>query len=75
MSKRESIGRYNLIIRKLRKSPASLGEIMAFLELESEIQGYNYIVSRRTFIRDLEDIRSLYNIDIQYSILDITMVL
>jgi predicted DNA-binding transcriptional regulator YafY len=66
MSKRESIARYNLIIKKLRKQPATLAQIRDYLELESELQDYNFRVSGRTFQRDLEDIRSLYNIDIQY---------
>lgn len=66
MSKRESIARYNLIIKKLRKHPASFAEIADYLALESELQEYNYNVSKRTFQRDLEDIRSLYNIDIQF---------
>lgn len=66
MSKRESISRYNLIIKKLRKHPASFAEISDYLALESELQEYNFNVSKRTFQRDLEDIRSLYNIDIQF---------
>jgi len=33
--------------------------------LESELQGYNFEISKRTFQRDLEDIRSIYSIDIQ----------
>ncbi len=66
MSKRESIARYNLIIKKLRKHPASFAEIADYLALESELQEYNFNVSKRTFQRDLEDIRSLYNIDIQF---------
>jgi len=66
MSKRESIARYNLIIKKLRKNPANFAEIADYLTFESELQGYNFNVSKRTFQRDLEDIRSLYNIDIQY---------
>ncbi len=66
MSKRESLARYILIINKLRKFPADFDEIMNYLEEESEISGYDYIISKRTFQRDLEDIRSLFNIDIQY---------
>ncbi len=66
MSKRESISRYNLIIKKLRKHPSSFNEISDYLAFESELQEYNFVVSKRTFQRDLEDIRSLYNIDIQY---------
>lgn len=40
---------------------------MEYLEYESELQGYNFIVSKRTFQRDLEDIRSLFGIDIKYN--------
>jgi predicted DNA-binding transcriptional regulator YafY len=66
MSKRESIARYNLIIKKLRKQPATFDEISDYLSLESELQEYNFNVSKRTFKRDLDDIGSLYNIDIIY---------
>jgi len=66
MSKRESIARYNLIIKKLRKTPSNFNEISEYLAFESDFQGYDFNVSKRTFQRDLEDIRSLYNIDIQY---------
>jgi len=67
MSKREAISRYNLIIKKLRKHPSSFKEIADYLEIESEMQAYNFNVSKRTFQRDIEDIRSIYNIDIQYN--------
>jgi len=66
MSKRESIARYNLIIKKLRKQPAKFSEISKYLSFESDLQEYNFNVSKRTFQRDIEDIRSVYNIDIQY---------
>ncbi|MBI9010495.1 MAG: WYL domain-containing protein [Tenericutes bacterium] len=64
MSKREAIARYSLIINKLRRRPASFEEILDYLKAESEIQSYNYVVSKRTFQRDLNDIRSLYGIEI-----------
>jgi predicted DNA-binding transcriptional regulator YafY len=66
MSKRESISRYNLIIKKLRKHPATFREISEFLARESEFQSYNFNVSKRTFKRDIDDISSLYNIEIKY---------
>lgn len=66
MSKRESIIRYSLIIKKLKKNPATFNEISDYLLLESELQEYNFNVSKRTFKRDIEDISSLYNIDIVY---------
>ncbi len=66
MSKRESLSRYNLIIKKLRKNPASFKEISEYLELESEIQGYDFTIGIRTFQRDMDDILALYNVDIKY---------
>ncbi len=66
MSQRETISRYSLIIKKLRKCPATFNEIADYLSLESEIQAYDFNISKRTFQRDLEDIRTIYNIDIQY---------
>jgi predicted DNA-binding transcriptional regulator YafY len=67
MSKRESIARYALIIRKLRRSSASFKDIADYLDYESELQEFDFSVSKRTFQRDLNDIRHLYNIDIQYN--------
>lgn len=66
MSKREAISRYNLIIQKLRKAPATFDEIAGYLNRESELQGYNFTISKRTFDRDKEDIASLFNIEIRY---------
>ena len=66
MSKRESISRCNLIIKKLRRVPSTFDEIADYLSRESELQSYDFNVSKRTFQRDLEDIRSLFNLDIQY---------
>lgn len=66
MSKKESIIRQNVITNSLRSRPSSLKEIQEKLALESELQDYDLNVSKRTFQRDLDDIRSIYNIDIQY---------
>ncbi len=66
MSKRESISRYSLIIKKLRKFASTFEEIENYLEIESEIQAANFNIKKRTFQRDLNDIRALYNIDIHY---------
>ncbi len=49
MSKRELITRYSLIIKKLRRNPATFNEISEYLLLESELQEYNFNVSKRTF--------------------------
>lgn len=67
MSKRIYLARYNLIIKKLRKGEATFDEINDYLERESELQEYKFSLSKRTFQRDVDEIRSLYNIDIQYN--------
>ncbi len=66
MSKRESTARQILIIKKLKRCPASFAEISDYLALESELQAYNFNISKRTFQRDLNDIRLLFNFDVQY---------
>lgn len=66
MSKRESISRCNLIIKLLKKKSCTFEEISTYLKQESELQSYNFNVSKRTFQRDLADIRSIYNIDIKF---------
>lgn len=67
MSKREAIARYNLVIQKLRKKPATFEEISDYLDRESEFQSYDFRISKRTFQRDLNDIRSIFSIDIQFN--------
>lgn len=65
MSKREYISRYLLIINYLKRGRALWNDILNHLETQSEIEGYNYVISQRTFQRDISEIRSIYNIDIQ----------
>ena len=67
MSKRETYLRYSLIMKKLIKVPATFAEISNYLNKESKFQSYNFNISIRTFQRDLEDIRSIFNIDIKYN--------
>lgn len=67
MSKRESITRYSLIIKKLRRNPSTFEEIADYLERQSEFEEYDFNISKRTFQRDLNDIREVYKIDIQYN--------
>lgn len=67
MSKKQFLRRHILIIGKLRKKPADFDEIDRYLQLQSEIEGENYILTIRTFQRDIKEIQSLYNIDITYN--------
>ncbi|MHB1178690.1 MAG: helix-turn-helix transcriptional regulator [Daejeonella sp.] len=66
MSIRTSLLRYTLVINKLRSRACDFEEIRARLERESDLRGEDLVVSKRTFQRDIEEIRSLCNICIQY---------
>ncbi|MCC6182331.1 MAG: WYL domain-containing protein [Bacteroidia bacterium] len=65
MSKQEYISRYLIIINYLKRGQASWADILTHLETQSEISGYNYVISQRTFQRDISEIRSMWNCDIQ----------
>ena len=66
MSTKESLLRYFHITNKLRKSPATFKEIDDYLRQQSELQGLDFNVSKRQFQRDLEDIGSIFEIEINY---------
>ena len=66
MSTKESLLRYFHITNKLRKSPATFNEIDSYLRQQSELQSMNFNVSKRQFKRDLEDIGSIFEIEINY---------
>ena len=67
MAKQDYIFRYLTIIKKLRRSKqGSFEEIRDYLHNESEFQDRPFSISNRTFLRDLNEIRDLFKIDIQY---------
>ncbi len=66
MAQKETIARYNLIINKLRRQPSTFKEILDYLEYESGLQGLRFSKSKRTFDRDRNDIRELFNIAIEW---------
>ena len=66
MSKRDYIIRFLLIIKKLRNSRfATFHEINEYIEREFELLDEPKNISLRTFQRDLGEIRTIFNIDIQ----------
>ncbi len=67
MKLRDKITRYSLIINLVRRRTPTFDDIADYLEQEAEIRGEPNRISKRTFQRDLEDIRELFNIDIQYN--------
>ncbi len=66
MSKLESLLRHCLIIHKIQRCPSTFEEINDFLKRESEVWSQELNISKRTFQRDCNEIRSLYNIDIRF---------
>jgi predicted DNA-binding transcriptional regulator YafY len=59
MPKENYISRYLLIIKRLQKSPADFTQLLNYLERESEIRGYDYTLSLRTFQREIKEIEKL----------------
>lgn len=58
--------RQQLILNKLRKGDFSLAEILGYLEIESDLQSLDLMLSKRTFQRDLKTIYSVYGVEILY---------
>ncbi len=68
MSKREQIARNLLVINFLKRGPSSWSEIELHLDTQSEIENYNYMISERTFKKDVVEIKNLYGINIETEI-------
>ena len=73
MSKRGYISRYLLILKKLKAKPySSYDELKGYIENQSsylQLQDDTLIIgfSKRTFQRDIREIRNTFGIDIEYS--------
>lgn len=73
MSKRGYISRYLFIVKKLRAKPySSFGELKSYFEnqveyLQMQDDTLNIGFSKRTFQRDIKDIRNLFGAEIEYS--------
>lgn len=66
MSKRDYIIRYLFILKKLRSSRvATFNEINDYLQFEFELLDSSRKISLRTFQRDINEIRTIFNIDIR----------
>lgn len=64
MPKETYITRFALIIRRLEKGPATYDQIADFLQNESDIHDKQFVISIRTFQRDIKDIYGQFNIEI-----------
>ncbi|WP_418262228.1 helix-turn-helix transcriptional regulator [Flavobacterium faecale] len=67
MSKKQFIKRHHLIINKLRINPCSFKELQNYLEKHSIDDDENYMISKRTFERDVKEIWEIYKIEIGYT--------
>lgn len=67
MSKKQFIKRHHLIINKLRANPCSFKDLQNFLEKNSIADDDNYMISKRTFERDVKEIWEIYKIEIEYN--------
>ena len=66
MSRKEGIQRHRFIIHQLNKKPSTFKEIVNFLKLQEEISEDKLTCSLRTFQREVKEILSLYNVDIEF---------
>jgi predicted DNA-binding transcriptional regulator YafY len=66
MSRKEAIIRHRHIVNKLKRKPSSFSEIARYLERQSDLEDYDFTISKRTFKRDTEEIFSFYSIEIKY---------
>lgn len=73
MSKRGYISRYLLILKKLKAKPfSSFEELQNYLDnqvdyLQMQDDTLNIGFSKRTFQRDIKEIRNIFGVDIEYS--------
>lgn len=67
MSHRQTTLRHNIIINKFRRQKrVTFKEICEYLECESDIQGEDLTISKRTFARDISEIGEIYGIYIKF---------
>ena len=67
MAKKQHIHRHLLIINKLKSRPCSFEEIKSYLLKQQELLDEDFEISKRTFQRDLKEINSIYEIEINYN--------
>ena len=67
MSTRKTLIRYNKILKSLKASPKTFEELKDILERQSEDYGDDLSVSKRTFQRDMNDILSIFKIEIDFN--------
>jgi len=66
VTKKEFLLRYSHEVKRLRQGHATFKEISDYLDKHAEFTDEVVGFSKRTFQRDIQDIRAVYNIDILY---------
>ena len=67
MPKKQFIKRHLLILEKLRKNPCDFKELQAFIKKRFSYEDEDYEILKRTFERDVNEIRSIYGVEIEYN--------
>jgi proteasome accessory factor B len=67
MAKREYIQRHLITIKRLKNRPSSFEELHRYLLEQQDITGENFDISQRTFQRDINDIYTIYGIEIKFN--------
>lgn len=67
MAKRDFIQRYIFIINRLKSKASTFAELQDYLLAQQELTGDKLAISQRTLQRDINEIRTLFDIDIQYN--------
>lgn len=62
----DTLIRHRIILNRLRSKPSTFKEILSSLERESDLNERKLDVSIRTFQRDIDHIRALYGIEIEF---------
>ena len=67
MAQKDATKRQSLVIKYLRSRARTFDEIDMYLETESNIQSCDLNISKRTFQRDIQEIKSIWGIEIEYN--------
>lgn len=67
MTKISGVSRYILIINRLRSRKQTFDQLYEYLEFQSSLKGFDCTMSLRTFQREKNQIRDIFNVDIQYN--------
>lgn len=67
MSKKQFLKQQTIIINKLRQKPCSFIDLQKHLQRESQFDEEYYEISKRTFQREILEIKSTFNIEINYN--------